>query len=81
MIVRRDFDEQELFKVSKDFLKDTYGRRLADFEEESILKELIINANDIKSFRVYVFYTPEDFESELFVENDVMEWNVRERLQ
>ena len=65
MVWNDGFDEQKLFK---DFgvLQNTLGRRLTDFEEESLLKELSRNLSveTVKTFKVYVFFTRRDFESE-----------------
>jgi len=72
LIVPENFDEQKL-KEDLRILKDTYGRRLADFEEESILQDFGAG----KSFKVYVFETREDFEIEALMGK---EWDMKERV-
>jgi len=65
-------EEQKLLEGLK-ALKEAYGRRLTDFEEDSVLKEFV-SEETRKIFKVYVFYTRGDFESEeISVENDAKE--------
>jgi len=70
LFVPSEFDEN---LKKKDFEK----RRFSDFEEEVILEEGLKDEAG-RSYKVYVLYTREDFESEVFVEEETMEWDVGE---
>jgi len=61
----------ESLKKNKEF----FQRRLADVEEESIVKAILNEARTEKSsYKAYVFFTCEDFESE----EDEVTWEARE---
>jgi len=67
LIVTKDIDEESLLE---DLKKNDYQkRRLADFEEESILKGF--SKETPKSSQVYVFYTREELE--IFRNEDIEE--------
>jgi len=64
LIVPSHFEEQKLLKDFEN-LKDTIGKRLFDFEEEELLKNLLKDNEDIRSLNVYAFVKREDFLNEM----------------
>jgi len=86
LILPSDFDQRKLPGDTK-VLKDHFGRRLFDIEEEEVLRRLIkdISNEMMKSFEVYVMFTREDFKNEAPVneeEEDVtIMCNIKEMAQ
>jgi len=54
-----DYEDQKLVNNFQD-LEDTFNRRMFDFEEEALIKDLF-KGQILKSFKVFVFFTRLDF--------------------